>query len=115
MRGACCLVVVLAACGNDQTTTITCGTGTQGALSTGSPVVVSDPAGADLVGAQIAADDHTTIPGSPVSIACAADILPAGYIALGPAVTFGDEGTWSDRPFELTLPWSPRPCASAAT
>ena len=105
MRGVLSLVVVLAACGNDQTTTITCGTGTQGTLSTASPVAVTDEAGADLRGAQIAADAHTTLPSSAVTIACAADIVPTGYLALGPAVTFGAEGTWSDRAFELTLPY----------
>jgi S-formylglutathione hydrolase FrmB len=31
--------------------------------------------------------------------------VPAGFVALGPAVKFGSEGTWSDRPFELTLPY----------
>src|SRR5690606_26407340 len=61
--------------------------------------------GQDLRGAAIAAGPATTIPSAAVSIACAADIVPPGYIALGPAVTFGADGTWSDRPFLLTLPY----------
>src|SRR5258706_1709007 len=105
MRAVCWFVVAVAACSSDQTTTIACGTGTSGALSTASPVAVTAEDGADLRGAQIAADAHTTIPSDAVSIACADDIAPAGYIALGPAVSFGAEGTWSDRAFELTLPY----------
>jgi pimeloyl-ACP methyl ester carboxylesterase len=92
-----------AACGDDQSTTITCGDGTSGALSVGGSVTVTR--GADLNGAAITADTNTTIPSGEVSIACADDIVPAGFIALGPAVSFGTEGTWSDRPFELTLPY----------
>ncbi|HEY6038180.1 MAG TPA: alpha/beta hydrolase-fold protein [Kofleriaceae bacterium] len=97
------LVACWAGCGDDKTTDIKCSGGAQGSLSLGSPVTVTG--GDDLNGAAIAADDHTTIPTSAVSIACAADIAPSGYIALGPAVAFGAEGTWSDRPFELTLPY----------
>src|SRR5947207_9231287 len=91
------------ACGDDQSTTITCGDGTSGALSVGGTVAVTR--GADLNGAAITAGSKTTIPSGEVSIACADDIVPTGFIALGPAVSFGTEGTWSDRPFELTLPY----------
>ncbi len=108
MRGTCFLVVAalgLAACGNNQSTTITCGTGTQGVLSADSPVAVTGGGAEDLAGAQIAADPATTLPTTAVTIACAADIVPTGFVALGPAVSFGAEGTWSDRPFELTLPY----------
>jgi pimeloyl-ACP methyl ester carboxylesterase len=74
-----------------------------GSLTMAAPVVVSD--GADLTGAQIAADAHTVIPAGALSIQCAPDIVPTGYTVLGPAVAFGAEGTWSDRPFVLTVPY----------
>lgn len=108
MLGRTCsipLFLVAAACGDDPpSTTITCGTGTEGTLAVGTPVTVGG-AGADLKGAAIAAQDKTTLPSGAVTIACAEDIVPAGYIALGPAVTFGGEGTWSDRAFQLTVPY----------
>ena len=107
MRGTLFLIGIcsLAACGDDPTTTITCGTGTEGSLSASAPVVVTGDGGADLRGAAIAAGPGTTIPNQAVSIQCAPDIAPPGYVALGPAVTFGADGTWSDRPFLLTLPY----------
>lgn len=108
MRGISSLVAIaaLAACGDDGTTTVTCGEGVEAMLAAGAPVEVTAEAGKDLRGAAIAAGPATTIPSAPVSIRCAgADIAPPGYIALGPAVTFGADGTWSDRPFELTLPY----------
>lgn len=87
-------------CGDDKNADLHCGTGTQGSL----PLTVT--AGDDLTGAGIAADTHTTIPADAVSIQCAAaDIVPSGYIALGPAVSFGTEGVTSDRPFIFTLPY----------
>ena len=91
--------------GDDGTTTITCGTGTSGALTTGATVAVTAGSGKDLKGAAITAEAHTTVPAAEVTIACADDIVPDGYVALGPAVSFGAEGTWSDRPFTLTLPY----------
>jgi Putative esterase len=105
MRGLLLVVpAILVGCGGDnKTTTITCGTGTSGTISMGSPLVVKN--GDDLSNAAIAADTHTTIPSTTLTIACADDIVPAGFIALGPAVSFGAEGTWSDRPFLLTLPY----------
>jgi hypothetical protein len=106
MRGLHYLVIIAAtACGDDPSTTITCGDGVEGSLTASAPVMVTDDAGKDLRGAAIAAGPGTTIPSAPVSIKCAADIVPAGYVALGPAVTFGGEGTWSDRAFLLTLPY----------
>ncbi len=100
------LLGVLAACGDDgnHSTTITCGTGTSGKLAIDTPVAVGAD-GKDLRGAAIAADPMTTIPAGDVTIACTDDIVLDGFTALGPAVTFGAEGTWSDRPFELTLPY----------
>jgi putative esterase len=103
MRGTIIAMVLLAACGDEHSTAITCpiGTTASGTLALGSPVTGKG----DLGGASIAADDHTTLPAGEVTIACAADIVPPGFIALGPAIAFGAEGTWSDRPFELTLPY----------
>jgi pimeloyl-ACP methyl ester carboxylesterase len=106
MRGLTWLALAggLGACGDSHTTTLKCSGGAQGTLATGQAVTVAG--GDDLEGAAIAAEAHTTVPASAVSIACAAaDIAPAGFTPLGPAVTFGDEGTWSDRPFLLTLPY----------
>jgi hypothetical protein len=77
--------------------------GTSGTLTAGGSVEVT--AGDDLTGAAITADTHTTLPSGEVSIACAPDIAPAGFTPLGPAVSFGAEGTWSDRAFLLTLPF----------
>jgi hypothetical protein len=107
MRGIHYLVAVcaLAACGEDGTTTITCGDGAEGTLTADAPLTITAGAGKDLRGAAIAAGPGTTLPTAPVSIKCAADIVPAGYIALGPAVTFGADGTYSPRPFVLTLPY----------
>ena len=96
-------IVLVAACGSDHSTTIKCGTGTQGTLAVGTPITVT--AGDDLTGASIAAEAATTIPAASLTIACASDIVPAGYVALGPAVSFGAEATWSDRPFDLTVPY----------
>ena len=107
-------VATIAACGDNKNINLTCGTGTQGMLAMGSPVAVTSSAGDDLQGAQIAADDHTTLPAGAVTIACAPDIAPSGYVALGPAVRFGAEGTWSDRPFELTLPYKAARLPAAA-
>jgi len=98
-------VATFAACGGDDPSTeITCADGTSGALTAGGSVVV-ESGGADLDGAAIGAQATTTIPAGDVSIACADDIAPPGYTPLGPAVAFGAEGTWSDRMFELTLPF----------
>ncbi|HEU0035163.1 MAG TPA: alpha/beta hydrolase-fold protein [Kofleriaceae bacterium] len=100
------VVCALAACGGDDPTTeLQCGTGTSGTLSAGGTVAVTASGGQDLRGAAITAGAATTIPSGEVTIACAPDIVPDGYVALGPAVAFGAEGTWSDRPFELTLPY----------
>jgi hypothetical protein len=107
MRGIICTVIIATAagCGDNPSTTITCGESHQAVLTANAPVAVIVDTGKDLRGAAIAAGPGTTIPSAPVSITCAADIVPPGYIALGPAVTFGADGTWSDRPFLLTLPY----------
>ncbi len=96
-----------AGCGdnNSSTITIVCGEGTSGTLTAGGTVAVTAGSGKDLVGAAITAQAATTLPAGVVSIACAPDIVPDGFVALGPAVAFGAEGAWSDRPFALTLPF----------
>ena len=100
-----CIAFTIAGCGGGGgSTEIECGEGTSGVLSAGGSVVVGS-AGKDLENAAVTATAKTTVPAGEVTIACAEDIVPEGYIALGPAVTFGAEGTWSDRPFELTLPY----------
>jgi hypothetical protein len=103
MRARLLFVLALAACGDDHTTKIQCTGSAQGMLAMGSPVIAKG--GGDLDGTQIAAGASTTIPTQAVTMTCADDIVPAGYVALGPAIQFGAEGTWSDRPFELTLPY----------
>lgn len=98
-------LLAIAACGGDEPSTeLTCGDGTSGALTPGGRVEVAAGAAGDLAGAAVAAAAATTVPSAPVTIGCAADIVPAGYIALGPAVQFGPFAA-SDRPFELTLPF----------
>ncbi len=92
--------------GGGGTLEITCAdVGTSAMLTSGGVVQVSESSAADLNGAAIAADANTTLPATAVTIACAEDIVPAGYEALGPAVSFGPAGTWSGRPFTITLPY----------
>lgn len=98
------LLPAVACGGGGGSKDITCGEGTTGVLAAGGSVTVGE-AGKDLRNAAITATAKTTVPAGEVSIECAADIAPPGYVALGPAVKFGAEGTWSDRPFELTLPY----------
>lgn len=95
-----------AGCGgsDDPSIEIVCQNGASGVLAPGGSVIV-ESGGADLDGAAITAQAATTVPSGEVSIACAEDIAPAGFTPLGPAVAFGAEGTWSDRAFELTLPF----------
>jgi hypothetical protein len=109
-------IVLLTACGDDGgSTELTCGDGTSGALAAGGSVAVTAGSGKDLVGAAVAAEAKTTVPSGEVTIACADDIVPDGFVALGPAVSFGAEGTWSDRPFVFTLPYKAKRLPEAAT
>src|SRR5687767_9351420 len=104
---ACLVSAVVAACGGDDggTTTLTCGEGTSANITPYGTFEVTAEAGADLRGAAVHAQAATTAPSAAITIACADDIVPDGYIALGPAVTFGPVGAASDRPFEFTLPY----------
>ncbi len=96
-----------AGCGDNTTpgTELRCAGGASGVLTAGGQVVVDDAAAADLRGAAIGAGAATTVPATAVSIGCAADLVPPGFVALGPAVSFGPAGTWSDRSFTLTVPY----------
>ncbi|MBK7071634.1 MAG: hypothetical protein IPH44_04950 [Myxococcales bacterium] len=98
---------LLIACGGDDgpSSELVCGDGASGALAPGGVIVVDGKAAKDLAGAAVRAQAATTVPTAAVTIGCAADIVPAGFVALGPAVTFGPGGAASDRPFELTLPY----------
>lgn len=100
-------IVLATACGDDggESTELKCGDGTSAVLAAGGEVVVSGDAAADLAGAAVRAHAATTVPAEPVAIACADDIVPPGYVGLGPAVSFGPAGAASDRPFEITLPY----------
>ncbi|MBK9030658.1 MAG: hypothetical protein IPL61_04855 [Myxococcales bacterium] len=102
-----CTAIGLAACGGDDgpTTELACGDGVSGTLTAGGVLRVEGKGAKDLAGAAVAAQAATTVPAAAVTIACADDIVPAGFVALGPAVTFGPGGAASDRPFELTLPY----------
>lgn len=104
---AALVALATAGCGDDggQTVELRCGDGVSGALTAGATVEVTGAAALDLAGAAVHAQAASTIPGAPVTIACHDDIVPAGYVALGPAVSFGPAGAASDRPFELTLPY----------
>ena len=50
-----------------------------------------------------------------VTIACAKDQLPAGYTALGPAVSFGPVGTRLQREIPFSVPMNPAVMPDAAT
>jgi len=101
--------LLLAACGDDGptgSTELLCGAGTSGTLTASAMVAVTDASGEDLVGASVAVSaPSTAIPNGDITIDCGDDIVPTGYTALGPAVTFGPLGSWSDRAFTVTLPY----------
>src|SRR5262249_54747727 len=48
-----------------------------------------------------------SVPSFDAEIACADDILPGGYIALGPAITFGPESATFAREIPLSIPLNP--------
>ena len=99
------LIAGLAAgCGSSPSTVLVCGSGVNADLSDGPAVVKSHDS---LDGAAISADEHVTIPQGGVVIQCSdpAIIAPDGYYALGPAVTYGPDGYYSDRPFQITIPY----------
>src|SRR6185295_659946 len=69
-------------------TDLACGEAFSLTLSPGGRVEAA-PGAVELAGAAVGAGEKTTVPAGPVTIRCAADIVPAGYVALGPAVQFG--------------------------
>lgn len=89
---------------------ITCGTGASGSLSAGSTVEVTGQAAKDLAGASVTAPKSSTlgtvIPVT-VNISCAADIAPAGYLTMGPAVSFTPDGNTQPVDLKFTLPYKP--------
>src|SRR6478672_6944335 len=88
-------LALLPACGGGSggTTNLACGAGASAMLTVGGPAVkVTADSAKALVGASIQAPAKTTVPSVPVTIECASDIVPAGYIALSPAVSFGPGG-----------------------
>lgn len=123
MPGICRYVlcaVLLTACGDDGgSTELTCGEGTSGTLAVGGKVEVTASSGKDLRGAAVAADARTRLPTGAVRISCSdADIVPDGFVALGPAVIFDIEGvdTASEEgPFVFTLPYKAKRLPENAT
>ncbi len=55
-----------------------------------------------------------SIPPFPVTIACGADLTPSGYVALGPAITFGPETTTFPRELPVSIPINPTLLPAAA-
>ncbi len=89
-----------------QNTTITCGTGTTAELKAGGAVTVSGAAARGLAGASVAAPTGANT--AKVTIGCAkADLVPASFTPLGPAVSFTP--TSGPQPVDLrfTLPFLP--------
>jgi hypothetical protein len=99
MRRSLLLLTIAAACGSKVDDTIRCAPTT---TVTGPLPLVGT---GDLTGAKLDVTSPKSTPPSSATMTCAADILPAGTIALGPAVTIGPEGASSDRPFLVTLPY----------
>lgn len=108
---------LLLGCGGGATgsTEIVCGDGTSGTLSRGGRVEVGPGASKDLAGAAVAASDKTDPPAAAVTIECVDDIVPPGYVALGPAVRIGPESAFSARPFDVTLPYKAARLPQGAT
>lgn len=84
----------------------TCVGAADGTLEEGGQVAVSRPG--PLAGAAVVApDDQHATPLTPrqVSISCAEDIAPAGFLPVGPAVRFDIAGGLLEKWVEVTLPW----------
>ncbi len=86
---------------------ITCGTGTSGSLAAGGTVEVKGSAAKGLAGAAVSAP-ASGVTATKVSIKCAgADLAPAGFRALGPAVSFSPDGAAQPVDLRFTLPYLP--------
>lgn len=82
------------------------GTTAMGTLRPGARV--AGAAGSPLASASVSAPMTATgIPVTPVTIACAPDQVPAGFVAVGPAVTFGQSLRKFNREIPVTLPVNP--------
>ena len=85
---------------------ISCGSGTSGSLAAGGSLAVTGTAAKDLAGAAVRAPAGATT--VKVQIDCAAaDLVPAGYTALGPPVAFGPAGSTQPVDLRFTLPYKP--------
>ena len=85
---------------------IACGTGSGGSLAAGGAVEVKGAAAKDLAGAAVSAPTGATT--TKVEIKCAgSDLVPAGYRALGPAVSFTPDGAAQPVDLRFTLPYKP--------
>jgi S-formylglutathione hydrolase FrmB len=107
-------------CGDNSgggSTELVCAGSASGTLSQATPVAVEGADAADLRGAAVSAQSPAvTAPPAPVTIECAgSDIVPDGFIALGPAVSFGPAGAASDRSFRFTLPYKKARLPEGAT
>ncbi|MBL8685526.1 MAG: hypothetical protein JNK05_40495 [Myxococcales bacterium] len=82
------------------------GTTANGMLRPGARV--GGTAGSPLANASISAPmTATTIPATPVTVGCAADQVPMGFEAIGPAVSFGPSLRKFAREIPITLPVNP--------
>lgn len=82
------------------------GTSASGTLRAGARV--AGAAGSPLERASIAAPaTATTIPATPVTVACAEDQAPTGFEPIGPAVSFGPSMRKFARELPVTLPVNP--------
>jgi hypothetical protein len=86
--------------------TCTAGTTATGMLRPGARV--GGAAGSPLAAASISAPmTATVIPATPVTVGCAADQVPMGFNAIGPAVSFGPSMQKFAREIPVTLPVNP--------
>lgn len=81
------------------------GTSANGTLSAGARV--AGAAGSPLAAASVSAPMTATVPSTPVTIACAADQVPSGFDAIGPAVSFGPNMQKFSRELPFTIPVNP--------
>lgn len=68
---------------------------------------VAGAAGSPLSAASIAAPMTATVPSTPVVIGCAADQVPTGFTAIGPAISFGPSMQKFSRELPVTVPVNP--------
>lgn len=84
-------------------TAIVCGPGVEASLSAEGVVAVEDEAALDLRYAAIKAPLGSSL--GKLKIACAEDIVPEGYLALGPSVSYSAAKQSRGTPLRFTLPF----------